>query len=130
MSEVVINLPNAFFIRIIKELTDAKLFGKNRIGEVHIAGSWNNWLASKTEGKAGHIKPTDESQLTPMADWQSSLELSLEQGLYTFKPVVITTAADADGFHRGTWLPCPQHGFHPYWNDGGKHSNWKFVVFE
>ncbi|MCX6800031.1 MAG: hypothetical protein NT091_02720 [Candidatus Falkowbacteria bacterium] len=96
------------------------------IGEVYVAGSWNNWGDSPE--KAGCIRPKKEYQMRLEAGryvWEGNISI----GLHEFKPVVITSTADTDGMCNASWIKYPERFIKFYSRaPNSKHGNWQIIL--
>ncbi len=109
--EIYLEIPEKYFKEILYKLRE---FSKP-IGDVYIAGAWNNWGDSPE--KPGHIRLQEVNKMIKDGE-NFSIGLNLLPGIYEFKPVVVVAIPGKDGMVSGQWISSPEGG------------NWILTVIE
>ena len=117
-------IPKEIIEPAIKQVKDFQ--GIGHIGEVHLAGDWNNWGDSPE--KAGCIRPKPETWMR-LEDDKYVAEVALTVGVHGFKPVVVKAEADENGMAPAIWIACPAERVGEYEREKGDiHGNWLVKV--
>lgn len=94
------------------------------IGELHIAGDWNNWADSPE--RAGCVRPSEDTLLIS-DDNVYSITVDLPRGIHQFKLVIIRAEPYDDGMCAAYWIDCPSDGIGEF-RLVKKRGNWEFTI--